>query len=122
MSTQVRRSDDAGHVADLLPAYVNLTLEDEDVARVRTHLARCPACRDDLAFWTSVAALTIQAAATAQNAPSLALLEAVWAKQNFAEAPSTPTVALVQRRVRSSIGQAKRRWAILRRQFMLLTD
>ena len=102
------------HVEDLLPAYVNATLDADAVARVRVHLARCAACRDELALWTTVAdASQAYVAALPADAPSLALLEGIWAVGD--EDVSAPAL------VRQSVWQrAQRMWAIARGQAALL--
>ncbi len=43
------QGNEHGEVAELLPWYVNETLEADQVARVDAHLAGCAQCRDDLA-------------------------------------------------------------------------
>ncbi len=42
------------HVADLLPAYINDTLDRAEVGRVRQHLAACEACAAELRAWSAV--------------------------------------------------------------------
>ncbi len=119
MSTHSQRRPDDDHVTDLLPAYVNLTLGDEDVAQVRVHLTRCAACRDDLTFWTATAEATTYAATAATHAyvPPLALLEGVWATEDV---PATPGTRPLARVAKSSMGHAQRVWAILWWQTSLL--
>jgi hypothetical protein len=67
------------HVADMLPAYVNGTLDAETAARVAAHLPICAACRNELAEWRALAG----AASTLSRhslAPADALLDRVWAE------------------------------------------
>jgi hypothetical protein len=44
----------SAHVVDLLPAYINGTLTEQDVQRVDDHLALCSLCRDELAVWQTL--------------------------------------------------------------------
>ena len=44
----------SAHVADLLPAYINGTLDNGEDRRVREHLYRCAACEAELASWKAV--------------------------------------------------------------------
>lgn len=46
------------HIADLLPAYINGTLDQETRGRVHTHLGLCESCRNDLAEWEVIASAT----------------------------------------------------------------
>jgi len=46
---------DDTHVSDLLPAFVNGTLDDATVATVAGHLAECAACRIELRAWQATA-------------------------------------------------------------------
>ena len=44
------------HLDDLLPFYLNQTLDDDDRMAVERHLADCPHCRETLAEWRQLAA------------------------------------------------------------------
>jgi hypothetical protein len=69
------------HVADLLPAYANGSLDALDptaAERVRLHLASCAACRDELAVWQSIGEAARLAVAS-EAVPSMALMANVWA-------------------------------------------
>lgn len=67
------------HIVDLLPAYVNGTLDPDDLRHVHAHLAGCETCRLALSEWEMVAGAT-QRAAQRVPAPSDALLARVWAE------------------------------------------
>jgi anti-sigma factor RsiW len=47
-------SDADEHVRDLLPSYVNGTLEPVEFGRVSEHLARCAGCRAALRSWEAI--------------------------------------------------------------------
>lgn len=67
------RGTDPGHVADLLPAYLNGTLGARTEARVDEHLRTCARCRSDLASWEAVRG-AVEASQAAVPAPSPAVL------------------------------------------------
>jgi anti-sigma factor RsiW len=69
---------DAGHVADLLPAYVNRTLDRETMEQVDRHLGSCAACRTDLDDWRLVARLTLQVTSPA-ILPAPFVMARIWA-------------------------------------------
>jgi hypothetical protein len=48
------------HVADLLPAYINRTLDPETQERVERHLGECGSCQSDLEDWRLIARLTLE--------------------------------------------------------------
>jgi hypothetical protein len=68
----------SGHITDLVPAYLNGTLEKDATAAVSAHLAICPACREEAAFWQEISAAT-RAAYQRIDAPANVLLDRVWA-------------------------------------------
>jgi len=65
MTSQNIQLHDQQHIADLLPAYVNGTLDPVTVTRVREHLLACEACRGELATWETLRDATRAAIATA---------------------------------------------------------
>jgi hypothetical protein len=100
-------SQDRGqhHVADLLPAYLNETLTQDERGRVQLHLARCAGCRGELAAWQSVAgAARERLAPTGIDAPSPSLLAAMWDRL---DAPPTPAESL-ERAARALAGATGR--------------
>lgn len=76
------------HIDDLLPAYLNGTLGNEDRVRVDQHLGSCPSCRDVLDEWTSIAAAT-QSLYAGQVPFSGRSLDRVWSEID-AETDSRP--------------------------------
>lgn len=51
------RAVEQQHVAEELPVYLNGTLDAPARARVEAHLASCPSCREELAFWRELSGL-----------------------------------------------------------------
>ena len=47
------------HIDELLPFYLNHSLDEAQTALVRAHLAECPACRKQLSEWQELASLTL---------------------------------------------------------------
>lgn len=76
------------HVSDLLPAYLNRSLDEPQREYVRKHLLHCQACRVELAEWEEVQQ-TAQTVAQEQPLPSLAALEGIWEKIDALEAERT---------------------------------
>jgi len=78
----------SGHVADLLPAYINGTLTEPDSRRVAEHLVACSGCRHELSSWQAVAQVTRgdQDLSWVASPPSEALA-GVFAALDAAEAP-----------------------------------
>jgi hypothetical protein len=73
------------HAADLLPTYVNGTLDAASVQRVRAHIALCDTCRAELASWQAVSSST-KLASAAQALPSMKLFDQAWQKIEVLEA------------------------------------
>jgi hypothetical protein len=48
------------HLDELLPFYINQTLDEAGRAQVQAHLSVCPACRAKLAGWERIASVVIQ--------------------------------------------------------------
>ncbi len=72
------------HVTEMLPAYLNGTLDAGMAARVETHLPTCSACRAELAEWQAIAE---SAPILYQQSPlpADALLSRVWSEIDRAE-------------------------------------
>jgi anti-sigma factor RsiW len=73
------------HVAELVPWYVNGTLEGRDRDTVTAHLASCPACREEVARCQTLAA-AVQSAVDSAGAPGPGGLERVLASIELLEA------------------------------------
>jgi hypothetical protein len=108
-------SRDGDHVTDLLPAYINQTLDSVDNARVHSHLLTCAACRDELALWQGIAELTTRFALVTEPAtvPSLALLDRIWAE---VEAPAQQKSSVLHALGRKLVLM----WQLVRVQVLLL--
>ena len=68
---------DAQHIADLLPAYVNGTLNSIESKRVQQHLLLCAACSNELATWQTLRE-TAQFSLASTPLPTLHTLTQVW--------------------------------------------
>lgn len=66
------------HVGDLLPAFINGTLDADAAMRVRGHLDRCAGCREELSEWEAIATAT-QVFADRQQVDAPAL-NGLWAE------------------------------------------
>ncbi|HLZ80184.1 MAG TPA: zf-HC2 domain-containing protein [Ktedonobacteraceae bacterium] len=113
MRLNVPRDND--HVADLLPAYINQTLDPVDNARVHSHLLTCALCRDELALWQGIAELTTRFALATEPAtvPSLALLDRIWTE---VEAPAAQKSSVLHALSRKLVLM----WQLARVQVLLL--
>jgi len=78
---------DAQHIADLLPAYVNGTLNSIESKRVQQHLLLCEACSNELATWQTLRE-TAQFSLASTPLPSLHTLTHVWATLEATPQPS----------------------------------
>src|SRR5581483_7469762 len=81
------RHDDAQHIADLLPAYVNGTLNSTESNRVQQHLLLCEACSNELATWQTLRE-TAQFSLASTPLPTLNTLTQVWARLEATPQPS----------------------------------
>ena len=70
---------DAQHIADLLPAYVNGTLNAIERQRVQQHLLLCEACSIELATWQALRE-TAQFSLSSTPFPTTNVLTHVWSK------------------------------------------
>ena len=68
---------DAQHIADLLPAYVNGTLNAIERQRVQQHLLLCEACSIELATWQALRE-TAQFSLSSTPFPTTNVLTHVW--------------------------------------------
>ena len=81
------RHDDVQHIADLLPAYVNGTLNSTESNRVQQHLLLCEACSNELATWQTLRE-TAQFSLASTPLPTLNTLTQVWARLEATPQPS----------------------------------
>ncbi len=109
MTSQVPQGQN--HVADLLPAYVNGTLDGPVSERVRTHLLHCAACQIELSSWEAVRDAA-QFAAAVTPLPSANVLNVVWAKID-----ASPRQVLAWRWF---LKYALHLWLVFRRQIPLI--
>jgi len=77
MKSQVPESQH--HVSGLLPEYVNRKLDPAETSQVKQHLLHCEACQAELSAWEAIREAT-QFAIASEPAPSLTILDQVWAK------------------------------------------
>jgi anti-sigma factor RsiW len=85
-------------VWELLPWYVNRTLEAQELAHVEQHLARCPACQEEVTRFHHIAT-AVRLAEEPTPSPSPARFARLMAQIDATEAVGQPT---------------RRRWATLR--------
>ncbi len=83
------RGTERGHVSDLLPAYLNGTLETRAERLVDEHLGSCARCRADLASWETVSG-AVEASQAAVPAPSSAVLDGALARIEAEKASPSP--------------------------------
>src|SRR5579863_3149970 len=102
--------------ADLLPQYVNGTLNISDRARVQAHLAHCDACRLEEVVWRALAATTkAHLAPQTIDPPSPALFDAILTQID------SPAAAGTAASMTSTIRMhARRLWQVLQVQAALL--
>jgi hypothetical protein len=67
------------HVGDLLPAFLNGTLDRFSAERVRVHLATCAACQTQRDAWETIRRAS-QASVASAPGPAPDLMERVWAE------------------------------------------
>jgi hypothetical protein len=79
MTPEVPVPESRNHIADLLPAYVNGTLDAQSAEHVHKHLQNCSACRLELATWEGIRN-SVQMAVAAAPIPSATILKQVWTK------------------------------------------
>lgn len=87
MTFQIPQEQD--HVVGLLPAYVNGTLEQQGAERVNTHLLYCEACQREYASWKALQDAA-QFAVASVPAPSMLVMNSVWAKIDAAPQKVSP--------------------------------
>ena len=109
MTSQVPQSQN--HVADLLPAYINGTLDHPTGERVHAHLLHCEACQIELSSWEAVRDAA-QLAAAVTPRPSANVLNAVWAKIDA----SPGQVSIRQRFLKYALHL----WLVFKRQIPLI--
>ena len=104
------------HVAALLPAYLNGTLDARASEHVRRHLAECGACRQERASWETFRDIAQYATASVE-APSPLVFAHILAEIDVAPAP----VASVEERAQpSAIRKLVAFWRLLLRQPQLM--
>ncbi|HEX8037403.1 MAG TPA: anti-sigma factor [Ktedonobacterales bacterium] len=107
------------HVAALLPAYLNGTLDVRDDAYVRRHLSGCEPCRMELASWEAFRDVTRSATMPASS-PSPAIFMRILAEIDAAPAP-VPFAHIAQHSAQPSIARdALALWRLLLRQPRLI--
>ncbi len=88
----MRPEENFDHVDELLPAYLNGTLDRVTAEQVQQHLLRCAACRVELMAWEAIGDGT-RAMASHVAVPSKGLLDRVWAELDRSDAIASPAEA-----------------------------
>ncbi|MGH2458329.1 MAG: anti-sigma factor family protein [Chloroflexota bacterium] len=81
-------ANDAEHVVQRLPVYLNGTLGRSDAEQVRRHLVECARCRSAMTAWQAIGDATRVAGARLPS-PSDDLLDRVWAEIDRTERPDS---------------------------------
>lgn len=81
----MRPEENFDHVDQLLPAFLNGTLDRLTAEQVRQHLLCCAACRAELVAWEAIVDATL-AKASRVASPSTGLLDRVWSEIDRSEA------------------------------------
>jgi anti-sigma factor RsiW len=81
------RQPNSRHVGDLLPAFLNGTLDRFNAERVRVHLATCAACQTERDAWETIRRAAQASVATAPR-PAPDLMQRVWSEIDRDEAPA----------------------------------
>ncbi len=110
MTPQVPQSQN--HVADLLPAYLNGTLDSLSSADVERHLRSCEVCRLELATW-KVTRETAQFANASAPLPSALVLTQALAKIDASTAEKATGREAVKR-------MARHLWLVLKKQVPII--
>jgi putative zinc finger protein len=79
-SSQPDQQYGGAHVAGLLPAYLNDTLDTLERDSVAAHLVTCAACRTELQSWQAIGDVSRETFAMTSAAPSAATMENIWAR------------------------------------------
>jgi hypothetical protein len=104
--------ENRGHVAHLLPAYMNGKLDSAAAGPVRAHLLHCDACQRELSSWEAIRDVARSAVASNPQ-PSTHVMSQVWAKIDGVEQKA----AAHQRPFRRSFAIL---WLLLRKQIPLI--
>jgi Putative zinc-finger len=72
-------SNNQKHITDLLPAYLNGSLDPSNAAQIDTHLLQCKTCQTELTNWETIKN-TVHFAIASEPLPSTHVLDQVWSK------------------------------------------